>query len=360
MGRINGLLLIIGLSLAAACSRAPSAEVSERLPVKEQASASVVPVSDINLASIGSIAPKGRVQDPDYNDLAVVNSLIQQGREAIPYLISKLDDETKIEGHVMDYWSDVRVADVAFITLTDFFTDSSWQHTTLPGVGWDEFLERGGNRDLTAEQVLRNYISKHGRKTIKDRWQALWREYGDRVFWDNKERCFRVTPTVGKIVFSGASVLGQETIAPQFALKDLNGRMVQLRAYRGKVVLINFWATWCPPCRAEMPDLVRLQRQYAKQGLQIIGITYPPETKTRVRRFARSLKVNYPIILGTRQIKARFSSEETLPLTVVIDRDGKVTDVISGILLRQEFDQKIKPLLTRNTEGEMRNAKSDH
>jgi thiol-disulfide isomerase/thioredoxin len=161
------------------------------------------------------------------------------------------------------------------------------------------------------------------------------------------------------IVFAHASVCGQNAIAPQFALKDINGRIVRLRAYRGKVVLINFWATWCPPCRAEMPDLVRLQREHAKQGLQIIGITYPPETKTLVRTFARSLKVNYPIILGTRQIKARFSSDETLPLTVVIDREGKVMDVINGILLRQEFDEKIKPLLTKNTEGEIRNAKSD-
>jgi len=161
------------------------------------------------------------------------------------------------------------------------------------------------------------------------------------------------------ILSAGTSVVGQQTVAPQFALKDLNGRTVRLRAYRGKVVLINFWATWCPPCRAEMPDLVRLQREHARDGLQIIGITYPPETKTQVRRFARSLKVNYPIILGTRQIKARFSSEETLPLTVVIDRDGKVNDIISGILLRQEFDEKIKPLLMKNTEGE-RNAKSDN
>jgi hypothetical protein len=107
-----------------------------------------------------------------------------------------------------------------------------------------------------------------------------------------------------------------------------------------------------------MPDLVKLQREHAKQGLQIIGITYPPENKARVLRFARSLKVNYPIILGTRQIKARFSLEETLPLTVVIDRDGKVKDIISGILLREEFEEKIKPLLNR--EGEMRNVKSDH
>ena len=147
--------------------------------------------------------------------------------------------------------------------------------------------------------------------------------------------------------FSPASVLRQETIAPRFALKDLNGRTVRLSDYRGKVVLINFWATWCPPCRAEMPDLVRLQRQHGKDGLQIIGVTYPPEKKARVRRFARSLKVNYPIILGTREFKARFSSEETLPLTVVINRDGKVSEIISGILLREEFDEKIKPLLIK-------------
>jgi len=157
-----------------------------------------------------------------------------------------------------------------------------------------------------------------------------------------------------------ASVLGQTVKAPQFKLRDINGRTVRLSDYRGKVVLINFWATWCPPCRAEMPYLVQLQRDYAKQGLQIIGITYPPETKTRVRRFARSLKVNYPIILGTREIRARYSSEETLPLTVVINRDGAISDIISGILLPEEFDEKIKPLLMKNMEGEMKDAKSDH
>ena len=160
--------------------------------------------------------------------------------------------------------------------------------------------------------------------------------------------------------FAALSVLGQKIQAPQFELKDVNGRIVRLSNYQGKVVLINFWATWCPPCRAEMPELVRLQREHAKQGLQIIGITYPPERKDRVRRFARSLKVNYPIILGTRQIKARFSSDETLPLTIVIDRDGKVTDIISGILLREEFDEKIKPLLMKTVEGGLGSAKSNH
>src|SRR3982751_5388072 len=109
------------------------------------------------------------------------------------------------------------------------------------------------------------------------------------------------------LIILPAVAAAQSSETPAVALKDLRGRTVRVGDYRGKVDLINFWATWCPPCRAEMPDLVRLQREHARYGLQIIGITYPPETKTRVRRFARSLKVNYPIIVGTRQIKARFS-----------------------------------------------------
>ena len=152
-----------------------------------------------------------------------------------------------------------------------------------------------------------------------------------------------------------APVKAQEARAPQFELQDINGRIVRLSDYRGKVVLINFWATWCPPCRAEMPDLIKLQREYGKEGLQIIGVSYPPQKKSRVVRFAKSLKVNYPIALGTRELKARYSSDETLPLTVVIDRDGKVSEIISGILLREEFDEKIKPLLLK-TRGDTGNA----
>src|SRR5215211_6110282 len=115
---------------------------------------------------------------------------------------------------------------------------------------------------------------------------------------------------------------GQSGKAPELKLKDLRGRNLRLSDYKGKVVLLNFWATWCPPCRAEMPDLVKMQHQYAKQGLQVIGVTYPPETLREVQQFARRLGVNYPIALGTKETKALFDKGETLPLTVVIDRDG--------------------------------------
>lgn len=133
--------------------------------------------------------------------------------------------------------------------------------------------------------------------------------------------------------------------APPLVLKDLKGRTLRLSDYKGKVVLLNFWATWCPPCRAEVPDLVEMQREYRRRGLQILGITYPPQTAKEVRRFVREFKVNYPVALGTKETKALFDKSDTLPVTIIIDREGNVRDVIEGILLPEEFEQKIKPLL---------------
>jgi thiol-disulfide isomerase/thioredoxin len=126
------------------------------------------------------------------------------------------------------------------------------------------------------------------------------------------------------------------------------------------VVLLNFWATWCPPCGAEIPDLVKLQKEYGRQGLQVLGVTYPPERQARVLRFTRRLKVNYPVALGTRETKALFSSDETLPLTIIIDRDGKLRETISGILLPEEFEEKVRPLLrSPNPKGETENVQKN-
>jgi thiol-disulfide isomerase/thioredoxin len=138
---------------------------------------------------------------------------------------------------------------------------------------------------------------------------------------------------------------GQSGSAPALALKDLRGRTVRISDYKGKVVLLNFWATWCPPCRAEMPDLVKWQREFRGKGLQVIGITYPPTELSEVRRVIRSIKVNYPILIGSTKTKTLFDSGETLPITVVIDREGNIRERIEGILLDEEFEQKVRPLL---------------
>jgi thiol-disulfide isomerase/thioredoxin len=138
---------------------------------------------------------------------------------------------------------------------------------------------------------------------------------------------------------------GQSAQAPALALKDLRGRTRRLSDYKGKVVLLNFWATWCPPCRAEMPDLVRWQREFRSKGLQVIGVTYPPTELREVRRFIRAVHVNYPVLLGSKEAKALFDSSQTMPVTVVIDPEGHVRDRIEGILLPEEFEEKVKPLL---------------
>jgi thiol-disulfide isomerase/thioredoxin len=153
-----------------------------------------------------------------------------------------------------------------------------------------------------------------------------------------------ITATLLVALFS--LVLGQgEKPAPKLELKDVEGRALRLSDYKGRVVLLNFWATWCAPCRAEMPDLVKWQREYKGKGLQVIGITYPPEELAEVREFIKSIKVNYPVALGEEQTKSMFDEGDVLPVTVVIDKKGMIREVIRGIIFPEEFEQKVTPLL---------------
>jgi thiol-disulfide isomerase/thioredoxin len=155
----------------------------------------------------------------------------------------------------------------------------------------------------------------------------------------------RVLALLTLLITASPSVAGQTRQSPRLELKDLRGRTHSLSDYKGKVVLLNFWATWCPPCRAEVPDLVRWQREYGKAGLLVIGVTYPPTNRMEVRRFVRRHRVTYPVLLGTTETKLLFTEDETLPMTVVIDREGNVRERIEGILLPEEFAEKVKPLL---------------
>lgn len=132
---------------------------------------------------------------------------------------------------------------------------------------------------------------------------------------------------------------------PDISLKDLKGKTVKIQDFKGKVVLLNFWAPWCAPCLAEIPELIKWQREYENQGLQIVGIAYPPTNRVKTRRFARKNKINYPILFGSKETKTLFDAGETMPLTVVIDREGNIKELIEGIVFPEEFDEKIKPLI---------------
>ena len=118
---------------------------------------------------------------------------------------------------------------------------------------------------------------------------------------------------------------------PAFTAPDLEGRPVSTAALRGKVVLVNFWATWCPPCREEIPDLIALQAKY-KDTLQIVGVAQDSGSIEAVRAFAADHSMNYPTVLSTPEIEKLFPGVSALPTTFVLDRDGRLAQKHVGML----------------------------
>ncbi len=133
--------------------------------------------------------------------------------------------------------------------------------------------------------------------------------------------------------------------APGFTLKDLEGKPIKLSDFSGKVVLLNFWATWCPPCREEIPALVALQKQYAAQGLVVLGISMDEGGPARVASFIKKTAINYPVVLGDEKTSTAYGGIQVLPTTFVIDRKGQIVDGFVGGSDRAGFEDKIKPLL---------------
>ena len=123
--------------------------------------------------------------------------------------------------------------------------------------------------------------------------------------------------------------------APDFSLKDLSGQTVTLEQYRGKVVLLDFWATWCPPCRMTIPMLIKLQDKYRDDGLVILGISIddPQQiTDKDLRYFIKMNKINYPVLRYNQKVmKDYFEGERvSIPTMFVVDRNGKIRDMIVG------------------------------
>ena len=132
--------------------------------------------------------------------------------------------------------------------------------------------------------------------------------------------------------------------APDWTLKDVDGRTIRLADYRGKVVILDFWATWCPPCRKEIPGLIKLQEKYAAGGLAVIGITLD-EDPPLVAAVARKLNVNYPVVFGTPLVAAAYGEVAVLPSTFVIDKNGKIVVLHEGLTTAATIEAEIKPLL---------------
>jgi peroxiredoxin len=131
--------------------------------------------------------------------------------------------------------------------------------------------------------------------------------------------------------------------APAFTLTDIKGKSVSLSDFKGKVVILDFWATWCPPCKREIPDFINLQKEYGARGLQVVGIALDEPGK--VQAFASQNGINYPVLLGTDDIAWKYGGIQGIPTTFVIDKTGKIAAKFEGYRPRDVFESEIKKRL---------------
>ena len=137
-----------------------------------------------------------------------------------------------------------------------------------------------------------------------------------------------------------------------FTLKDVNGKDVRLADFKGKPLVINFWATWCGPCKLEVPFFVDLAQKYKAQGLTIVGIS-TDDTPEDIRAFATEYKINYPLLVGNgrEDVQDAFGPLWGIPVSVIVGRDGKIAVKHSGIGTKEQFEREIVALLDRSGEG---------
>jgi cytochrome c biogenesis protein CcmG, thiol:disulfide interchange protein DsbE len=133
-------------------------------------------------------------------------------------------------------------------------------------------------------------------------------------------------------------------IAPDFTLPQLSGQDLRLSSYRGRVVLLDFWASWCEPCRLETPHLIELQQKYGDRGLQIIGISMD-DSPEPARAFYQQFHINYPVVMGTAKTGELYGGVLGLPIAFLINRDGRIDNKHIGVTDPAIFEKEIKSLL---------------
>ena len=166
------------------------------------------------------------------------------------------------------------------------------------------------------------------------------------------DRATRVRTKVPGSTLSSSTGIGMP--APDVTLKDLNGSETSLAQYKGKVVLVNFWATWCDPCRVEIPWLIEMQEKYGSKGFTVLGVAMDDEGKSVVQPFVNKERfdvngtkspMNYPIVIGNDATADKFGGLLGYPTSVLIGRDGKQIKRITGLISEEEISKSIESQL---------------
>ena len=137
----------------------------------------------------------------------------------------------------------------------------------------------------------------------------------------------------------------QTKAAPDFSLLDVNGTSVKLSDFKGKTVVLNFWATWCGLCRKEIPDFIELQKQYAKDGLQFIGVAIDQEGVQVIKPFAEKLQINYPTLVGNDEVFAKYGGRDAIPVTILIDKKGMIRTSYIGMRKKEALEEMVLALM---------------
>ncbi|MCX5679191.1 MAG: TlpA disulfide reductase family protein [Candidatus Omnitrophica bacterium] len=146
---------------------------------------------------------------------------------------------------------------------------------------------------------------------------------------------------LGACASSQAIEVGKKAV--NFTLNDINGNKVSLADYSGKVVVLDFFADWCPPCRQEVPDFIQLEKQYGNQGFSMIGVALVKGDAAKA--FSDKMGINYPVLVDDENVSAAYGPIRSIPTTFVIDKEGKIVKVYIGYRPKDVFEKDIKELL---------------
>jgi peroxiredoxin len=160
------------------------------------------------------------------------------------------------------------------------------------------------------------------------------------------ERCVGVCSEVGVRLWQSLAN-SDHNMAPDFTLNDASGKPVKLSDFRGKVVLLNFWATWCPPCKVEIPWLVEFQQTYGDRDFVVLGVSLDEDGWKSVQPFLDDNKINYRVMIGNDDIAALYGGIKSLPTTLLIDKSGRIASTYAGLVSQSEYRTGIELLLGR-------------